>query len=190
MPPTDSKKELARLQARLYRLESAIAAHFNGYEPGILALRREADFIRDAGNDGRSYPYAGEENPALWEPIDELSISRRARNALMGNGIFMVCDLVVQTEAQLLGLRNCRETTIAEIVRALSARSLHLGMVDIPSHQDRFRKESLASLAQSRELDAVARQGQLAHRRRPFPRESGSNIPQSHGHQGRPEAKS
>jgi DNA-directed RNA polymerase subunit alpha len=60
--------------------------------------------------------------------LAELNLSVRATNCLESENITTVRDLVSHTEAQLLEVRNCGETTIQEIREKLADVGLRLGM--------------------------------------------------------------
>ncbi|MFC1705468.1 DNA-directed RNA polymerase subunit alpha [Planctomycetota bacterium] len=76
-----------------------------------------------------------EETPAQAAPeidlsqrIRDLGLSVRAVNALEGNGIETLGDLVVRTEDELLTLRNFGKTTLKEVQVTTKEMGLKLGM--------------------------------------------------------------
>jgi len=64
----------------------------------------------------------------LAKSVRELDLSVRASNALEGNGIDTLGDLIARTEADLLKLRNFGATTLKEVTTRLEALGLKLGM--------------------------------------------------------------
>lgn len=61
-------------------------------------------------------------------PIADFDMSVRSRNCLNNMGVETLGDLVVKSEAELMGWRNFGETSLLEIKRLLSDRGLRLGM--------------------------------------------------------------
>ena len=59
-------------------------------------------------------------------PVDFLEISVRTANALKGEHIYSIGDLVQRTEADLLQLQNIAKRHVLEIKRALTAQGLRL----------------------------------------------------------------
>ena len=61
-------------------------------------------------------------------PIADFDMSVRSRNCLSNMGVETLGDLVVKTEAELMGFRNFGETSLLEIKKILGDRGLRLGM--------------------------------------------------------------
>lgn len=60
--------------------------------------------------------------------VDELDLSVRATNCFQAEKIYLIRDLVVRTESQLLKVRNFGKTTLKEIKAKLTDMGLSLGM--------------------------------------------------------------
>jgi DNA-directed RNA polymerase subunit alpha len=75
----------------------------------------------------------------LNQSLAELNLSVRATNCLESEGINTVRDLVLQTDDQLLQVRNFGETTLSEVKERLGAIGLRLGMKLPQSMQQRSR---------------------------------------------------
>lgn len=75
----------------------------------------------------------------LNQSLAELNLSVRATNCLESEGINTVRDLVLQSDDQLLQVRNFGETTLSEVKERLGAIGLRLGMKLPQSMQQRSR---------------------------------------------------
>lgn len=74
----------------------------------------------------------------LSQSLAELNLSVRATNCLESEGINTVRDLVLQSDDQLLQVRNFGETTLSEVKERLAAIGLRLGM-KLPQSMQRTR---------------------------------------------------
>src|SRR5262245_25255306 len=103
------------------------------------ALARAAIFLRDhfsplsvgrSEHDEEVDDAAGEAylRDALAKPLDELTLSSRAVNALKAADLTIVADLAQKTDADLEHVKNLGEKSIDEIKTALAALGLSLGM--------------------------------------------------------------
>ncbi len=68
----------------------------------------------------------GEGNEALVQPTSELELSVRARKALALLNVQSIGDLVLKTEAELMGVKNFGMTSLLEIKEALAKMGLSL----------------------------------------------------------------
>lgn len=75
----------------------------------------------------------------LSQSLAELNLSVRATNCLESEGINTVRDLVLQTDDQLLQVRNFGETTLSEVKERLGVIGLRLGMKLPQSMQQKAR---------------------------------------------------
>lgn len=64
----------------------------------------------------------------LSQPIDHLDLSVRSLNCLKSDDIFLVCDLVQRSEAEMLRTPNFGRKSLTEIKEVLSGLGLSLGM--------------------------------------------------------------
>jgi DNA-directed RNA polymerase subunit alpha len=77
-------------------------------------------------------------NAVLDIPVTDFELSVRARNCLKKMNINTLGDLVMTTEADLLGYKNFGETSLKEIKDMLTAKGLHLGQ-GLEESQDFYR---------------------------------------------------
>src|SRR5205823_3751555 len=66
-------------------------------------------------------------------PVSSLKPPNRATNALARDGVHTVAQLVQRTEADLLGIPNFGQMSLAGVKEALRRRKLRLGMVLLPA---------------------------------------------------------
>ena len=64
----------------------------------------------------------------LSQPIDHLDLSVRSLNCLKSDDVFLVCDLVQRTEAEMLRTPNFGKKSLTEIKEVLAGVGLSLGM--------------------------------------------------------------
>jgi DNA-directed RNA polymerase subunit alpha len=95
-------------RARLYRRDAAAALNMYYDEE-----QERSDVKRDK---------------LMRTSIHEFELSVRSRGCLESLNIRTIGDLVVKTEADLLGLKNFGETSLTEIKEVLKKRGLRLGM--------------------------------------------------------------
>ncbi len=67
-------------------------------------------------------------NPILLRSVDELELTVRAANCLKAEHIYLIGDLVVKTESELLKTPNLGKKSLGEIKDVLDTHSLCLGM--------------------------------------------------------------
>ncbi|MGP4128211.1 MAG: DNA-directed RNA polymerase subunit alpha C-terminal domain-containing protein [Candidatus Carsonella ruddii] len=67
-------------------------------------------------------------NPILIRSIDNLEISIRASNILKKNNIYLIGDLIKQSEQSLLNLNNMNKNVYFEILEALKSKKLTLNV--------------------------------------------------------------
>lgn len=67
-------------------------------------------------------------NPMLMRPVDDLELGVRATNCLKAENIYLVGDLVQQTESELMKTPNLGKKSLNEIREALKQHDLDLGM--------------------------------------------------------------
>ena len=72
--------------------------------------------------------YVEELERKLNMSMDELDLSVRATNCFQAEKIYLIRDLVVRTESQLLKVRNFGKTTLKEVKTRLTDMDLSLGM--------------------------------------------------------------
>ncbi len=102
----------------LERAAAFLKAHFSPLAVGAP----EEDVEAEAGS-GEEYL-----REALAKPLEELSLTARAVNALKNSEIHLVADLVQKTEADLEQVKNLGDKSIDEIKAALASLGLSLGM--------------------------------------------------------------
>lgn len=71
---------------------------------------------------------AGEVNPILLKPIDELELTVRSTNCLKAENIHFVGDLVQRSETELMKTPNLGKKSLTEISEVLTEHGLELGM--------------------------------------------------------------
>ncbi|MEM9417585.1 MAG: DNA-directed RNA polymerase subunit alpha C-terminal domain-containing protein [Planctomycetota bacterium] len=72
----------------------------------------------------------GDENGMLEKSVNELNLSVRARKALALLGVTSIGDLVMKTEAELMGVKNFGMTSLVEIRERLTEMGLGLRTLD------------------------------------------------------------
>ncbi len=73
---------------------------------------------------------AGGDSEILSKPISELNLSVRARKALALLNVNLIGDLVLKTEAELMGVKNFGSTSLTEIKQCLGELGLSLRQLD------------------------------------------------------------
>ena len=71
---------------------------------------------------------AGNFDPILLRPVDELELTVRSANCLKAENIYYIGDLIQRTENELLKTPNLGRKSINEIKEVLASRGLTLGM--------------------------------------------------------------
>ena len=120
--------------------------------------RRAALYLRDA--EASKDMYFDEEqqkrrerrNKILETPITDFELSVRSRNCLEKMNVHTVGDLTRISEPDLLSFKNFGETSLGEIRRMMSSKSLHLGQA-----LDDVGVEESASSKEARERDEQSR---------------------------------
>lgn len=145
--------ERARVEQRTDLDKLVIDLETNGTIDPKTAIRRAATILQEQLSafiefsdqnisDGESEAvnsYA-DINPLLLRPVDELELTVRAANCLKAEHIFLIGDLVVKTEAELLKTPNLGKKSLGEIKDVLQAHLLSLGM-QIPNWPPPWMKE-------------------------------------------------
>ncbi|MEM1027911.1 MAG: DNA-directed RNA polymerase subunit alpha C-terminal domain-containing protein, partial [Planctomycetota bacterium] len=72
----------------------------------------------------------GDENGMLDKSVNELNLSVRARKALALLGVTTIGDLVMKTEAELMGVKNFGMTSLVEIRERLTDMGMGLRTLD------------------------------------------------------------
>lgn len=67
-------------------------------------------------------------NPFLLKKIKELNLSKRSTQALLGDDIVYIGDLIQKTDAEMLRTPNLGRKSLNEIKELLASMGLHLGM--------------------------------------------------------------
>ncbi|HEU0197244.1 MAG TPA: DNA-directed RNA polymerase subunit alpha [Nevskiaceae bacterium] len=104
--------EAVRLAARILRDQLAVFVDVGG------AVAADA-------NAGRA---AQELNPMLVRPVEDLELGVRSTNCLKAENIYLIGDLVQQSEAELMKTPNLGKKSLNEIREALKEHGLDLGM--------------------------------------------------------------
>jgi DNA-directed RNA polymerase subunit alpha len=73
---------------------------------------------------------AGGDSEILSKSVNEMNLSVRARKALALLNVSMIGDLVLKTEAELMGVKNFGMTSLTEIKQCLSEMGLGLRKLD------------------------------------------------------------
>ena len=71
---------------------------------------------------------AGNFDPILLRPVDELELTVRSANCLKAENIYYIGDLIQRTENELLKTPNLGRKSLNEIKEVLASRGLTLGM--------------------------------------------------------------
>ena len=97
-----------------------------------LRLGQAADQVRSAAKEAiyDQLSADGETNEMLQKSVNEMELSVRARKALALLNINMLGDLVIRTEAELMGVKNFGMTSLQEIKAKLIEMGLNLRSLD------------------------------------------------------------
>jgi DNA-directed RNA polymerase subunit alpha len=71
---------------------------------------------------------AGDIDPILMRPVDDLELTVRSANCLKAENIYYIGDLVQRTEVELLKTPNLGKKSLTEIKDVLASRGLSLGL--------------------------------------------------------------
>jgi DNA-directed RNA polymerase subunit alpha len=78
--------------------------------------------------DAPSQRSAGQFDPILLRPVDELELTVRSANCLKAENIYYIGDLIQRSENELLKTPNLGRKSLNEIKEVLASRGLTLGM--------------------------------------------------------------
>ena len=78
---------------------------------------------------------AGGDSEILSKSVNEMSLSVRARKALALLNVSAIGDLVLKTEAELMGVKNFGMTSLTEIKQCLEDMGLSLRKLDVDDEQ-------------------------------------------------------
>jgi DNA-directed RNA polymerase subunit alpha len=110
-----SAEDAVRASARILVEQLAVFAQLEGLDLGALAHARTTSS-------------AGQFDPVLLRPVDELELTVRSANCLKAENIFYIGDLIQRTENDLLKTPNLGRKSLNEIKEVLASRGLTLGM--------------------------------------------------------------
>ena len=92
-----------------------------------MALEEKQGVVMDSAEEAMS---TGEDEGLLNKPIDDLSLSVRARKCLQKLSIRTIGELTRRTDAELLGCKNFGVTSLNEIKKSLTDLGLSLRSLD------------------------------------------------------------
>ena len=110
-----SVEDAVRASAKILVEQLAVFAQLDG---GELAAFDQATQRSGAGNF----------DPVLLRPVDELELTVRSANCLKAENIYYIGDLIQRTENELLKTPNLGRKSLNEIKEVLASRGLTLGM--------------------------------------------------------------
>ena len=93
-----------------------------------LTVFEQLEGMLDAEGYTRGAGGAGQFDPVLLRPVDDLELTVRSANCLKAENIFYIGDLIQRTENELLKTPNLGRKSLNEIKEVLASRSLSLGM--------------------------------------------------------------
>jgi len=108
-------EDAVRASAKILVEQLAVFAQLEG---GELSA-----FVQPAQRGG-----AGNFDPILLRPVDELELTVRSANCLKAENIYYIGDLIQRTENELLKTPNLGRKSLNEIKEVLASRGLTLGM--------------------------------------------------------------
>lgn len=131
--------ERARVEQRTDLDKLVLDIETNGGIEAGDAVRMAAGILRDQlavfadmnGEDETStatVPTAQKLNAMLMRPVDDLELGVRSTNCLKAENIYLIGDLVQQSEAELMKTPNLGKKSLNEIREALKQYDLDLGM--------------------------------------------------------------
>lgn len=136
--------EAARVEQRTDLDRLVIEIDTNGTLDPELAIRQAASILRDQlsafvllESSDSSQPSraekdikrgAGNVDPILLRPVDDLELTVRSANCLKAENVFLIGDLIQRTEVELLKTPNLGKKSLSEIKDVLATRGLSLGM--------------------------------------------------------------
>jgi DNA-directed RNA polymerase subunit alpha len=143
--------ESARVEQRTNLDRLVMDIETNGTIGAEDAIRRAATILREqlapfVDLKSESQPKAevrsaGDFDPILLRPVDDLELTVRSANCLKAENIYYIGDLVQRTEVELLKTPNLGKKSLTEIKDVLAQHDLSLGMrlenwppADLPRH--------------------------------------------------------
>ena len=129
--------EAARVEQRTNLDKLVIDLETDGTIEPEVAIRRAATILQEQlatfvelespAGAGSPEP-AGDIDPVLLRPVDDLELTVRSANCLKAENIYYIGDLIQRTEVELLKTPNLGKKSLTEIKDVLAPRGLSLGM--------------------------------------------------------------
>ncbi len=129
--------EAARVEQRTNLDKLVIDLETDGTIEPEVAIRRAATILQEQlatfvelespAGAGAPEP-AGDIDPILLRPVDDLELTVRSANCLKAENIYYIGDLIQRTEVELLKTPNLGKKSLTEIKDVLASRGLSLGM--------------------------------------------------------------
>ncbi len=94
------------------------------------AVEAHQQQVKQAVHDQLMQDSGGESNEMLTQSVNEMDLSVRARKALALLNVSSIGDLVLKTEAELMGVKNFGMTSLLEIKESLHSMGLSLRELD------------------------------------------------------------
>ena len=129
--------EAARVEQRTNLDKLVIDLETDGTIEPEVAIRRAATILQEQlatfveleSPTGAGSPEpAGDIDPVLLRPVDDLELTVRSANCLKAENIYYIGDLIQRTEVELLKTPNLGKKSLTEIKDVLASRGLSLGM--------------------------------------------------------------
>jgi DNA-directed RNA polymerase subunit alpha len=127
----------ARVEQRTDLDKLIIDIETNGTVDPEEAIRHAATIMQDqlsafvdleARSEEQPKEEAGDIDPILLRPVDDLELTVRSANCLKAESIYFIGDLIQRTEVELLKTPNLGKKSLTEIKDVLATKGLSLGM--------------------------------------------------------------
>jgi DNA-directed RNA polymerase subunit alpha len=129
--------ERARVEQRTDLDKLIIELETNGTIDPEEAIRRAASILQDqlsvfvelkSKEAEEPRPSAGDMDPIMLRPVDDLELTVRSANCLKAESIYFIGDLIQRTEVELLKAPNLGKKSLTEIKDVLASHGLSLGI--------------------------------------------------------------